>query len=67
MITKKEVNAIEENDFEAVIEKLGLSEKYNNNQLLCSKCGCVITKTNIAFIYCNTTYTFICDNPDCSD
>ena len=66
MISKKDVAAIEENDFEAVIEKLGLSDEYSNHQLLCYKCG-VITKTNIAFIYCNNTYMFICDNPNCMD
>lgn len=65
MITKKELDVIDEDDFEALLVKAGLQDAYTNGKIVCSRCGCIINKDNIAFIYFKQNYKFVCDNPKC--
>jgi len=66
MKNKIEIPAIHDKNLMKILTDLGLLDKINNKQLLCSNCGETITLENIAGIkILKNAFVVICDNPEC--
>ena len=60
------LHAVHEDDLASFLGKLGLLEDFNSGKLICSQCGNVVTKKNLAFIYpSDGIVKFLCSSPEC--
>ena len=64
---EQKINAVMDEDIEKVIANLGILEEFKGGQFICSKCGVLISLTNVQIIIPlgNDKYDFICNNMEC--
>lgn len=63
---QKEIEAIDENDLDALLSNLGLSDDFRNDNLKCHFCGDIIHKDNFGAIFSKEKKIFIvCDKLKC--
>ena len=66
MSKKFEIPAIHDKDLRKILETFGLTEKLDNNQLECSRCGNILTWDTIAaFRVSGNTLDIYCNDPEC--
>lgn len=64
---RKEVNAILSSEFEAFLKNQNLIAEFKQGGLHCDICNKEITSENIAIIFFDKKYKFICGDKDCLD
>ena len=63
---KKEINAVQERDLEALLQKVGLKDAFLNKQINCKFCGQIVDINNIYSVLPESgTFNIICDKPEC--
>jgi hypothetical protein len=63
---KKQVNAVHEKDLIGLLERLGIKEKFENNELRCKFCEEVVNIENIYSVLPESeSVNLICDKPKC--
>jgi hypothetical protein len=62
----KEVNAVHERDLDNLLEKIGIKEKFDKNEILCKFCKESVNRNNVYSIFPESgMFNFICANPIC--
>ena len=62
----KQVSAVHERDLVKLLERFGIKEKFENNQLKCKFCGDTVNADNIYSVFPESgTVNLICDKPQC--
>ncbi|MCP5481005.1 MAG: hypothetical protein H7A21_06210 [Spirochaetales bacterium] len=65
-MTKNEISAIYDPDFETLLNQWGLLAKLQQGGLKCSICKTILTQETISAIYSDSgSIKFVCDEPDC--
>lgn len=62
----RQMNTVHERDLNNLLEKLGVKEKFEHNELQCKFCKQIVNKTNIYSILPESgAVNLICDKPEC--
>lgn len=63
---EKQLNAVHEMDLDSVLQKLGVLDRFLNQDIKCKFCSTIMTRENVySFFRESGNVSFVCSKPDC--